>query len=484
MYHSIRLKALYIFLFTLLVSCKKEFLEFVPKGSLIATTADEYQLLMNNNTFYNYNITSGWHLPMLMGDELAAEGRYFNSTGSTTRRAFRWEPVIFDPAVNDAALSSYLSNIYVCNSIINEVMKVEGTEAQKKSVQAQAMATRAWIYFQLVNLYGKPYLASTAAQDPGFPIITEGDINQKTFDRTNVQAVYDFIIKDLTTAIASLPLENGIRTRMSKPAAEGILGKVYLFMGRNSDALVQLNASINDINRLSNGPRLYDYNEEFGTGGSFLPIGTTGPAGPLTNVNDYTESLVFKTFPNYNSGSYGNIGMVIIPEVVRLFDPSDFRLKFYTDKNPNGTANTGGRLRKFVRFTRFGLELADLYMLTAECKARLNDLTGAKAILEAFRKNRMPVAAATVPAEIASNQIALLKFIMDERIREYAEEGYRWFDMRRLSVDPLFEDQAFTHTIYAIDNSETVITMDQPNRLVLRLPQTIIDANANMQNNP
>lgn len=484
MYHSMRLKALYIFLFTLLVSCKKEFLEFVPKGRLIATTAEEYQLLMNNNTFYNYNITSGWHMPMLMGDELAAEGRYFNSTGATTRRAFRWEPVIFDPTANDSQLTSFLSNIYVCNSIINQVMEVEGTEAQKKSVQAQAKATRAWIYFQLINFYGKPYLASSAGQDPGFPIITEGDINQNSFDRTSVQAVYDFIIKDLTDAIANLPVDNGIRTRMSKPAAEGILGKVYLFMGRNSDALVQLNAAMNDIAGLSNGPRLYDYNKELGTGGSFMPIGTTGPAGPLTNTNDYTESVVFKTFPNFNSGSYGNIGMVIRPEVAELFNASDLRLKFYTPNNPNGTPNTGGRLRKYVRYTRFGLELADLYMLNAECKARLNDLTGATATLETFRKNRMPVAAAVVPAEISGNQSALIKFIIEERIREYAEEGYRWFDMRRLSVDPLFAGQVFTHTIYAIDNTETVVTMDQPNRLVMRIPQTIISANANMQNNP
>lgn len=484
MYRSIKTIALYLCLSFSLISCKKEFLEFVPKGKLIATTVEDYQLLMNNNTFYNYNITAGWHLPMVMGDEMAANGANFNTTQLAVRRAFRWEPVIFDPTATDPALSPFLVNIYALNSIINEVMDAGGSDALKKSVQAEALATRAWIYFQLINFYGKPYVAAKAAQDPGFPIITEADINQNYFDRSNVQAVYDFIISDLKKAIESLPVQNGIRTRMSKPAAEAILGKVYLFMGLNAEALVQLNAAMADIASMQNGPRLYDYNVTFGPSGSFLPIGANGPAGPLFNITDYTESLVFKTFPNFNGGMYGNIGMLLTDEAKGLFDPSDLRLKFYTDKipGPSGTFTPGKRLRKFVRYTRFGMELADLYMLTAECKARLNDLSGAVSTLEAFRAKRMPNA--TVPVQIAGDKNALIKFIIDERIREYAEEGYRWFDMRRLSVDPIFSGKVFTHSVYETNSTVTTITMDQPNRLVLRIPQSIMDANPDMPNNP
>ncbi|TCC96703.1 RagB/SusD family nutrient uptake outer membrane protein [Pedobacter hiemivivus] len=484
MYNSIKLKATYILLLTLLISCKKDFLEIVPKGNLIAATADDYQLLMNNNTFYSYGIQSGWHIPMLMGDELAAEGVYFNSTQPIVKRAFKWEPVIFDPLVNGTELREFLSNLYTCNAVINEVMSAEGSTAQKKSVLAQALVTRAWIYFQLINFYGKPYAAATAAQDPGFPIITKDDINQNSFDRSNVQAVHDFIVNDLLTAIPDLPIQNGVRTRVSKAAGEGLLGKVYLFMGKNAEALVQLNAAMGSIALQTNGPRLYDYNLEFGPGGSFLPIGNAGPAGPLTNTNDYTESVLFKTFPNFNSASYGNIGMVIKPEIAALFAPSDLRLKFYTNKNPNGSANPGDRLRKYVRYSRFGLELPDVYMLLAECKAKLNDLPGAVTILETFRNHRMPVADARVPAPVSTNRSALLRFIFDERIREYAEEGYRWFDMRRQSVDPDFSGQTFTHQVFAANGTTETFTLDQPNRLVMKIPQPIIDANSGMANNP
>jgi hypothetical protein len=157
----------------------------------------------------------------------------------------------------------------------------------------------------------------------------------------------------------------------------------------------------------------------------------------------------------------------------------------YSNQNVNFTPNTAGRIRKYgVTWSRFGLQLPELYLLCAECKARTNDLAGAVADVETLRKNRMPPADAVVPAAIASNQTNLIKFIIDERIREFALEGYRWFDMRRLSVDPLFAGQNFTHTIYNTNGTTTVYTLRQPTRLVLKFPRDITDANPNMVNNP
>jgi hypothetical protein len=96
----------------------------------------------------------------------------------------------------------------------------------------------------------------------------------------------------------------------------------------------------------------------------------------------------------------------------------------------------------------------------------------------------MPVADAVVPSAIAGDQTALIKFIIDERIREFALEGYRWFDMRRLSVDPIFAGMTFTHTMYNADGTTTVYTLRQPDRLVMKFPKNITDANPNMPDNP
>jgi len=96
----------------------------------------------------------------------------------------------------------------------------------------------------------------------------------------------------------------------------------------------------------------------------------------------------------------------------------------------------------------------------------------------------MPSANAFVPEAIAGKQLALLNFILEERIREFALSGYRWFDMRRLSVDPLFKATTYTHTLYAATGSVAGTFTLKPERFVLRFPQKVMDQNPGMENNP
>lgn len=190
-----------------------------------------------------------------------------------------------------------------------------------------------------------------------------------------------------------------------------------------------------------------------------------------------------KSFANiYATGSNT---LAINPKTVALFDPTGLRLKFYLNTTYGGaTTFAAGMLRKYgPNASNYCLRLSELYLLRAECRARLNDLAGAKADVEALRVKRMPAVNATVPATIAAQQVSLLKFIMDERIREFAVEGFRWFDMRRLSVDPLIPQTTFTHTLYR-SATDTTMYLLRPERLTLRLPQIIIDQNSGMLNNP
>jgi hypothetical protein len=474
-----------------LTSCKKDFLDVVPSGNQIASTTTDYDQLMNSPNFYTY-MGGGWQEPIEMGDELAGEGPYLNSTPSVEiPRAFQWQAAIFQQTDGEPFdLEVQLGNIYTLNKIIAQVGGSSGgADTQKVALKAEAMATRAWTNFQFINFYAKPYLASTAATDPGFPIIDQPDIALTNYTRGTVQGMYNFIIRDLTTAIVSLPVKAVSRTRMSRPAAEGLLGKVYLFMGRYSDAEIQFSAALADI-ATAGVPTLYDYNVTLGPGGSFLPIDPTlGPASPGNNYTDVTESVVFKVFYNggYQGNQFGNDGLVLTSQAAALYGPTDLRLLLYSKTNEDGTPNPGGRLRKYgVQYSRFGLQLPDLYLMSAECKARLNDLPGALTDVQILRQKRMPPADALVPADTAANQTALIQFIIDERIREFAFDGYRWFDMRRLSVDPLFSGHTITHTVYNDDatNSTTVYTLDQPNRLTLQLPASIMNSNPGMTNNP
>src|SRR5690606_15276736 len=132
----------------------------------------------------------------------------------------------------------------------------------------------------LINYYGKPYNAATAGTDPGIPEITSSDVTAKKFERATVQEIYDLIISDLTTAIPDLPVRITDRLRMSKAAAEGILAKSYLYMGKFSESLTMLNKCFEDLAGATLPVGLYDYNVALNPGGSFFPIGPFGPTYP------------------------------------------------------------------------------------------------------------------------------------------------------------------------------------------------------------
>jgi hypothetical protein len=481
-----------VFLFASLAGCKKSFLDIIPKGSQVAVSTNDYDLLMNNNSLYFYQASGGLREFVLMGDEIAAEAGFFgkqqNDAAVLAPRAFQWADRIFESKNYPLDLQSQTGEMYLLNKVINEVMgSAEGSDEQKKSLQAEAKAERAFLNFSLVNIYGKPYLASTAGSDPAFPLIMEASTSATNFKRASVQECYDLIIKDLMEAMPSLPVENMVHTRMSRAAAEALLAKVYMFMGKFSDALPLLNSAFSDVASFQMPVRLYDYNVEFAPGGSFLPISSySGPNGPGNNYTDLTESVLDKTFMGgpFDGNGFENDGLVLTPAAAALYAPSDLRLLQYTDMNADGTPNAGGRLRKYgLLYIRFGIELSEMYLLRAECKARTSDLTGAIADVETLRKNRMPPADAAVPGVIAADQTALIKFIIDERIREFAFTGFRWFDMRRLSVDPLFTGAVYTHTLYD-PSGNTVYTLKQPERFVLQIPDSYINANPGMVNNP
>jgi hypothetical protein len=476
-----------------LISCKKSFLEVTPLGSQLAVTTSDYDKIMNDPALYFSFSKGGLTEAQLMGDEVDAQANLFNGIDPTSQREqfFAWSDIIY-PHVTafPGMLSLELSQRYAINKVIREVMSsTDGTQQEKSRIRAEALATRAWSNFQLVNYYCKPYMVTTAGTDPGFPLITEPDVNTVSFSRGTLQETYDAIIRDFTDAINGLP-ENPIsKTRMSKPAAQGLLGKVYLFMGRPNDAIPLFKSALASVSA-SGMSSLYNYNITLADGGSFLPVSSgIGPlGGPGNNNSDMKEAVVSKVFYSgrYNNNVTGNNGLILTASAAGLYSPNDKRLLLYTDANTDDTPITvGGKLRKYgVQYSRWGLQLPELLLLSAECKARLNDLAGAKKDVETLRQNRMPAAEAAVTEATANNKEALIRFIIDERTREFAMEGYRWADMRRLSVDPVFKGIVFSHKIFDDAGSPTTYILNQPNRLVLKLPDYFVDSNPGMVNNP
>lgn len=460
-------------------SCKKSFLEVDPKGKLIAKRTADYDLMLNN--VYLLNTLSNAQMPM--GDEVAACEPFFSGSALTTQRLFRWDDVVYEPNQDNAETLAIMPQIYAYNKIINEVMLSEkGTLEQKNTIVAEARASRAWCYFMLINYFGKPYQTATAATDPGVPLVTAADVTQSTFTRASVEEVYRFIIEDLNAAIPNLPEKITWRLRMSKPAAQAMLGKVYVFMQRFPEALPLLEAAIAGVPGSTIPVGLYDYNVTFAPGGAFLPIGLFGPAGPT--APNHQEVMYAKN--TSNTWSFVANELVINPNTRSLYSANDLRLNLFTAVPYNGSpyqaANVMRRRGTPGSATPVGVYLPDVLLLQAECKARTGDLSGAKTLIESLRAKRMSGNVA-IPSGMSSAELTRY-IINEERVREFAVLGYRWFDMRRMSVDPLFNGTNHTHTLYNADGTLQATYVLRPERLVLRFGQKLMDANPNMINNP
>ncbi|SMO72274.1 RagB/SusD family nutrient uptake outer membrane protein [Solitalea koreensis] len=460
-------------------SCEKSFLELDPKGKLIAKNIGDYDLMLNNDA-----MTVNADGQILMGDETISIDPYYTSATAREQRLFRWDDVVYNPNEDAREMTDLIKQLYFYNKVITEVPDaVGGTEQQKNKLIGEAKLNRAWIYFMLTNYYGKPYAVSTAGQDLSFPIITAADVTATSFKRATVQEVYDFIISDLENAIQHLPVDAVGRTRGFKAAAEGLLGKVYVFIGRYADGLVQFNNALSHLpSNLS--VRLYDYNVTMTTNGPWGYNPATTPLRSLSGppiISEYEEVLMPKRLLSFYNST--NAFALLTKKAADLYTTStDQRKKIFTT-GPSGSLGpfAGGILRRNSGLNIcIGLTMPDIYLLRAECKARTNDVAGAKADLETLRKNRMSASDATVNITDAT---AMVKYIIEERIREFALQGYRWFDMRRLSVDPIFAGTTYTHSYVKTNGEVTVFTL-RPERFVMRFPEKVMNANPGMLNNP
>lgn len=473
-------KSVFILITAVLISvfssgCKKDFLEILPKGRLIAKSTNDYNLSLNNLSLLTINTSGGALGPVVLGDEIVSVEPYFTGSSRRYQRLFRFEDHIYNADEDAYELISPMQNIYIYNKIINEVMSsTGGSDSQKRSIQAEARIGRAWTYFLLINFYGKHYNENTAALDPGFPIIIENDLAATNFSRNSVKEVYDFIIEDLTLALEDVPVLLTSRLRASKPAAAGLLAKVYTYMGRYADAVPYYNSVLNSIDKATVRLSLLDYadlesDELFGYDFPITP--------------DNSEIIYAKQIDNSYSDYYNEL--VVNSAISSLYSTSDFRNGTYTAITIFGDPYIAGFLRcNSPASIQIGVTLPELYLLRAECLARLGQLDAAVADLETLRAKRIKDdEEIKVPFSAMSSRENLVRYVFEERLREFATFGFRWYDMRRMANDPIFGNRTYNHFLFNEDGTVKDTFRMDPNRLVLKIPAKIMLQNPSMKDN-
>ena len=104
----------------------------------------------------------------------------------------------------------------------------------------------------------------------------------------------------------------------------------------------------------------------------------------------------------------------------------------------------------------------------AECEARAGLESESRRILEEFRGYRLLSGFEIIPQSVQTKN-DLIRFCVEEQTREFVGTGYRYYNVRRLWNDPLFQDwMPITHTV-----GSQVYTLEET-QLKTAYPETVL----------
>ncbi|NIF04477.1 RagB/SusD family nutrient uptake outer membrane protein [Chryseobacterium sp. Tr-659] len=411
------------------IGCDR-FLDIQPEGKIIPTTAEDYRKVLTS-AYSKYPVHKS--LTALRTDEVNIDenGMDFISY----REIAMWKDSNNDPASTEFPWVNFYTVNFYLNQIINEGSKTMQESSEKSQILAEAYALRAYLYFDLVNLYGKPYNSATASVDRGVPINLDIDLEQ-VLKPSSVQEVYNQVHADIKKAeelMVEQTQATGVNYRFSKTALKAFQARTALYEGDWNNALNYANQVLAVKSDLSN-------------------LNTTN-----TPPNHYASTESIMALDNTWDNSIKNMTFAS-QDMISSYNSTDKRFGIYFEKNGSKYKIIKGGSSDF----RVSFRTAEQYFIKSEALVKLNKLDEAKETLLKVLKNRYtPDGYTSVQSTVSTmNAGTFMNFIMDERYREFALEGQRWFDLRRAN------QKKITHTIngkeYILQQNDVRYTIEYP----------------------
>jgi hypothetical protein len=451
-----------------LSSCKK-FLEEQSQTEVIPKTSASLNELLLGSGYQNSNVPMGRSL-MFFDDDLE---NIYNFKGTKSDYfAYTWQPDYLSKMITPPAAPwiTYYQLIQICNVVLDYSPKVTGTASEKDYVNGQAYLLRAFYYFKLINLYGKPYAdrLSVPETDLGVPLIIKSGVSLKGMPRNTVKQVYQQIFDDLDKGMTLLDKEkrNDNPYRFNYMAGHLLASRVNLYTGNWEKVISEATTVLNSKSALIDL-------KEWGT-----PDRKTKPvlsaASPETiwffgSINDLIDPDGPTGYMIYNLSS----------SLIQVFEPGDLRKSIYMNK---------GMSTKLAPFLLYGtakaLRVSEAYLNRAEAYANLykagNKQAGQQAIadLNLLRKKRFD--AASYKDLTLGRADDLLQACYNEKRREFfQEEEHRWFDLKRHGMPSI------THYNYESDTDrKKYVLQDHDPFYQMQIPAGALALNPELIDNP
>ncbi|HEX2535116.1 MAG TPA: RagB/SusD family nutrient uptake outer membrane protein [Chitinophagaceae bacterium] len=396
-------------------------------------------------------------------------------------------------------LNEFFKSAYFLNGRANKVLEklavapddLFKTPGMKKFNEGEALFLRGFSHFMLFNVFG------TAPVDTIVPKST-AEFNLPSSKGTEL---LDQAIKDFTRAAALLPPSwNDInKGRVTANSANGMLGKALVFRGNISKNAADYQAAIAAFDRITGASLTTNFNDNFSVttennseslfefqGGKNL-IGQGQNAWLGNDVCDCGVAGSYYQMFYDGAGTYMGGGRYLPTEKLsNAFEAADPRILFTLNEGKthivkyvvNGDALDGAVLS--LNNTRV-LRLADVLLLKAEAVLQSGGST-AQAIELINQVRARARGNGTLPADLntgETNKTTIQQWIMDERLRELAGEGHRWFDLRRWHM------AGFITLNNAFFSSQVADRMEfMPHHLYFPIPSAETSRNPNIVQNP
>ncbi|MFD2554955.1 RagB/SusD family nutrient uptake outer membrane protein [Sphingobacterium tabacisoli] len=420
-------------------SCNS-YLDIKPKGFTIPEKTGDYQLLMNSTSL----ISSTPGYPTYLTDDINAgtindpvTAARFDSFSFLKKQLYSFAPgATLEDGQMDSFWESAYGRIFTYNVVVNNVLSsTEGSEREKMRLCAEAKVGRAFEYLNLVNVYSAYYNPNTASSDLGVPMVLAEDVNA-SYERVSVDAVYKQIKKDISEALPHLSQTTSNRYQAILSVSHAFLARVNLYQGNYKDALSEaknalaLNSNLMDYS-------LYTTKDKTTWGRVCLK---TDPLVPMLDFQNNPEVIWAKK--GTSSDGEFNAEFYASPDFVSTYSTDlpvgaidkRFDLFFCKDRasfGPNELKFPGKVL--FAPYVAFnmGFGTAEMFLIAAECEARLGNASEAINYLNTLRASRIE----NYQPLGSKDAVEALKITLDERRREFPfMASTRFFDLKRLAV--------------------------------------------------
>jgi starch-binding outer membrane protein, SusD/RagB family len=361
--------------------------------------------------------------------------------------------------------------------------------AGKDALYGEIYFLRAYYYFHLVRFFGD------------VPLFTDkrlGLTESKTLQRSAKADVYKQIETDLTNAIAVLPVTNLEKGRVTKYAAQALLGKVLLYQNKFDAAAAMLENVVNGpFNLVTNFGNMFLESGENGSESVFeIQYSNTSPyynwggvtrgqgnhsvqqcgirgingSGAMPYAAGWSTNLPTANLASaYTAGDIRKAVTVLDIEAYKNANPS-FNITYqvapfkntglYNQKYLPRKGETSGQVELNYLNNFRTIRYADVLLMAAEANNRATTANDTKAQLYLNKVRRRAFAVTDASKDVTATGATLKQAIWDERRLELAMEGDRFFDLVRTgqATTKITGFVAGKHEIFPIPQTEIDIS--------------------------